>query len=96
MAFTSTDATKPTAAEVTQKPDAKPAAAEKAAPAADKGSTATYDKGEAKKISVKTTGEFQLFDVVTNTHFAAGEATEVYDNNQFVIANLANGKLAKA
>lgn len=51
---------------------------------------------DGKKISVETTGDFQLYDTSTRTMIAAEGTTEVPENSQFVQTNLDRGKLKKA
>lgn len=51
---------------------------------------------DGEKISVETTGDFQLYDVTTRTTFPAKGSIEVPENSQFVQTNLTRGKLKKA
>lgn len=51
---------------------------------------------DGDKISVETTGDFQLYDVTTQTLFPAEGTIEVPENSQFVQRNLERGKLKKA
>lgn len=51
---------------------------------------------EPKTITVETTGDFQLYDVTTQTLFPAGEKVERPANDRFVETNIRRGKLKKA
>ena len=51
---------------------------------------------DGKKISVETTGDFQLYDPTTQTLFPHEGTIEVPENSQFVQRNLERGKLKKA
>lgn len=67
---------------------------EKAAPAA-KADIPGYNKDEAEEIQVETTGEFQLYDPVTQTLYVADGKTKGRENDQFIQTNIKRGKLKK-
>jgi hypothetical protein len=54
------------------------------------------DDFDGKKISVETTGDFQLFDATTQTLFPHNKSVKVPANSPFVIRNIERGKLKKA
>ena len=55
----------------------------------------SMDDYKGDKISVETTGDFQLYDATTMTLFPHEGSVEVPENSQFVLRNIANGKLKK-
>jgi hypothetical protein len=60
-----------------------------------KSGIATYNKEEAKTITVQTTGDFQLYDPTTQTLYAVDEKVKRPENDMFVQTNIERGKLKK-
>ena len=66
------------------------------APKTAKKDVATFNQEEPEMVKVKAAEGTQMYNPVTQTLYTADEAVEASMSDQFIVTNLARGKLKKS